>query len=99
TGGSLGGALLISLFTTRVEHAILVFLVLAALTTLFHSSMGALTGLAAGLLNADEDLGGWVGMSVGFLILLIGVRFGFLAFWSILFYIGIGRWIGRSVAA
>jgi hypothetical protein len=96
---SLFGALMISLFTKRVEHAVIAFLVLSALTVLFHSAMGLLTGLVIALLNADEDAGAWVGTSVGFLILLIGLRVGFLAFCGVVFYILMGRWVGRSVAA
>lgn len=99
TGFSLFGALVVSLFTTKVEHAVIAFLLLSALSALFHSAMGLLTGVAVALLNADEDAGAWVGMCVGFLILLIGVRFRFLAMWAVVFYIFVGRWIGRSVAA
>lgn len=90
---------LISLFVTKVEMAILVFLVMGVLNALFHSSMGMLIGGIAAFMNADEDTGGWIGISVGLLILLIGLFFGFLALWSVFFYIFVGRWIGRSVAA
>lgn len=95
---SLFGAVFISLLTTRVEHAIIALIILGALTVLFHSAMGVLTGVVVALMNADEDMGGWVGMSVGFLILLIALRAGFLAFFGVVFYIFVGRWIGRSVA-
>lgn len=96
---SLVGALLISLLATRVEIAVIAFLIMAVLSGLFHSAMGALIGVTAAFLNADEDTGGWIGMSVGLLILLIGLVAGFLAFWSVFFYILLGRWMGRSVAA
>ncbi len=96
---SLLGALVISLFTSRIELAIIAFLILAALSTMFHSAMGVLTGVVVALMNADEDMGAWIGASVGLLILLIGIQFGFLAFWSVVFYLLVGRWIGKSVAA
>jgi len=96
---SLFGAIMISLLTTKVEHAVIAFLVLCTISLLFHSAMGLLTGIVSALLNADDDGGGWVGMCVGFLILLVGLRAGFLAMWAVVFYIFMGRWIGRSVAA
>jgi hypothetical protein len=37
-------------------------------------------------------------MSVGFLILLCGLFAGMLAMWAGVFYLFVGRWIGRSVA-
>jgi hypothetical protein len=95
---SLLGAVVASLFTTKVEHAIVAFLVLGLMTTLFHSAMGLLTGVLVAVLNADEDAGAWVGMSVGFLILLCGLFAGMLAMWAGVFYLFVGRWIGRSVA-
>jgi hypothetical protein len=99
TGFSLIGAFVLSLFTTKVEHAIVAFLVMCVLSALFHSAMGMLTGVVAALLNADEDAGAWVGACVGFLILLVGLFFGFLAMWAVVFYIFMGRFIGRSIAA
>jgi hypothetical protein len=91
--------LFVSLLTTKVALAIIAFLVLGFMNLAFHGGMGMLIGAVAALMNADEDTGGWIGMSVGFLILLIGVMYGFLFFWSVFFYIGLGRWVGRSVAA
>ncbi|MGV3719413.1 MAG: tetratricopeptide repeat protein [Actinomycetota bacterium] len=98
TGFSLIGAFILSLFTTKVEHAVLAFLVMCVLSTLFHSAMGMLTGVVTALLNADEDAGAWVGACVGFFILLVGLVFGFLAMWAVVFYIFMGRFIGRSIA-
>jgi hypothetical protein len=89
---------LASLMTTRLEVAIIAFVVMSAFVAGFHGMMGALTGIVAALMNADEDMGGWIGMSVGLLILLIGVASGFLAFWAVFLYLFMGRWIGRSVA-
>lgn len=91
--------LFVSLLTTKVALAIIAFLVLGFMNMAFHGGMGMLIGAVAALMNADEDTGGWIGMSVGFLILLIGVMYGFLFLWSVFFYIGLGRWVGRSVAA
>lgn len=91
--------LFVALLATKVAVAMIAFLVLGFMNMAFHGVMGMLIGGVSALMNADEDTGGWIGMSVGFLILLIGVVFGFLFFWSVFFYIGLGRWVGRSVAA
>jgi hypothetical protein len=95
---SLIGAFLLSLFATKVEHAVIAFALMGVMATLFHSAMGALAGVVTALLNADEDGGAWVGGSVGFLILLIGLFAGLLAMWAIVFYIGTGISIGRAIA-
>ncbi len=99
TALSLIGAVLLSLFATRVAHAIIAFAVLAVLTTLFHSAMGVLTGLLVAAFDADEDTGSWLGLGVGFVILVIGVPLGFLSFGAVVFYLCTGKLIGRAVGA
>jgi hypothetical protein len=94
---SLFAVAFLSLMATKVEHAIIAFVVMCLLTAGFHSAMGLLMGIVVALLNADEDGGGWVGASVGFLILIIGVKFGFLAMWGVVFYLLFGWYIGKAV--
>lgn len=72
------------------------------LAALLYAVMGAVTGLLIGLINADDDSGGIIGIVMGVLAMgaqyLLGGRSGISIVFGIFLAISIGRWVGQTLA-